>query len=83
MSEGPSTQTPAQLTRASSRPNRSTADETAREVTEQLIRDAGYDPMYAGGLDKSRALEDFLGVLFALSQTSGPVFYRFAPPEEL
>ena len=27
--------------------------------------------------------EDFLGVLFALSQTSGPVFYRFAPPGEL
>jgi predicted dinucleotide-binding enzyme len=60
-----------------------TADEAAREVTEQLIRDAGYEPMYAGGLDKSRALEDFLGVLFALSQTSGPVFYRFAPPGEL
>ena len=60
-----------------------TADETAREVTEQLIRDAGYEPVYAGGLDKSRALEDFLGILFALSQTAGPVFYRFAPPEAL
>ena len=60
-----------------------TADEAAREVTEQLIRDAGYEPVYAGRLDKSRALEDFLGILFAISQTAGPVFYRFAPPEEL
>jgi 8-hydroxy-5-deazaflavin:NADPH oxidoreductase len=60
-----------------------TADDAAREVTEQLIRDAGYEPVYAGGLDRSRALEDFLGILFALSQTGGPVFYRFAPPEKL
>ena len=73
-----------QIGEAKSKPGQVfTADDTARDVTEQLIRDAGYEPVYAGGLDKSRALEDFLGILFALSQTSGPVFYRFAPPGEL
>jgi predicted dinucleotide-binding enzyme len=60
-----------------------TADDDARAVTEQLIRDAGYEPVYAGALEKSRALEDFLGVLFAVSQANGPFFYRFAPPDKL
>jgi 8-hydroxy-5-deazaflavin:NADPH oxidoreductase len=56
------------------------ADEEAREVTEQLIRDAGYDPVSVGGLENARALEDFVpGVL----SKSGRVFYRFAPPGEL
>jgi 8-hydroxy-5-deazaflavin:NADPH oxidoreductase len=59
-------------------------DEAAREVTEQLIRDAGYDPVLAGGLENARALEDFLGPVFAISQSvGGPSFYRFAPPGEL
>jgi 8-hydroxy-5-deazaflavin:NADPH oxidoreductase len=56
------------------------ADEEAREVTEQLIRDAGYEPVSLGGLENARALEDFLtGVLGKI----GRVFYRFAPPEEI
>jgi len=55
------------------------ADDDAREVTEQLIRDAGYDPLYAGGLERARALEDHLGLWFAAGQT----FYRYAPPGEL
>jgi 8-hydroxy-5-deazaflavin:NADPH oxidoreductase len=56
------------------------ADEEAREVTEQLIRDAGYDPVGLGGLENARALEDFVpGVL----GKAGRVFYRFAPPGEL
>ena len=60
------------------------AEDAAREVTEQLIRDAGYDPVYVGGLDKARALEDHLGLLFAVNQAGmGPVFYRYAPPGEL
>ena len=49
------------------------ADDEARDVTEQLIRDAGFDPVNAGGLDNARALEDFIGP-FA---TFGPGFYRF------
>ncbi len=60
------------------------ADEEARAVTEQLIRDAGYEPVSAGGLDAARAVEDFLGVLFAVAQAgAGPFAYRFAPPESL
>jgi len=56
------------------------ADDEAREVTEQLIRDAGYDPVSAGGLENARALEDFVPGLFA---KIGRVFYRFAPSGEL
>jgi len=53
------------------------ADDGAREVTEQLIRDAGYDPVSVGGLESARALEDFVpGLLTKVGQ----VFYRFAPP---
>ena len=56
------------------------ADDDAREVTEQLIRDAGYEPVSVGGLESARALEDFVaGVLGKI----GRVFYRFAPPGEL
>ena len=52
------------------------ADEEAREVTEQLIRDAGYEPVPAGDLEQARALEDFLGPFAAF----GPSFYRFWKP---
>jgi 8-hydroxy-5-deazaflavin:NADPH oxidoreductase len=56
------------------------AEDDAREVTEQLIRDAGYDPVSVNGLENARALEDFVpGVLGKIGQ----VFYRFAPPGEL
>jgi predicted dinucleotide-binding enzyme len=57
------------------------ADDEARAVTEQLIRDAGYAPVYAGGLDKARALEEHLGLMFAVSQAGlGPFFYRMWSP---
>jgi predicted dinucleotide-binding enzyme len=56
------------------------ADDGAREVAVQLIRDAGYDPVSVGGIENARALEDFVpGVLAKI----GRVFYRFAPPGEL
>jgi 8-hydroxy-5-deazaflavin:NADPH oxidoreductase len=55
------------------------ADDDAVEVTERLIRDAGYDPVSIGGLENARALEDFVtGVLGKI----GRVFYRFAPAGE-
>jgi 8-hydroxy-5-deazaflavin:NADPH oxidoreductase len=58
------------------------AEDEAREVTEQLIRDAGYDPEGIVGLENARALEDFaMGVFSRLEKR--PVFYRFAPPGEL
>jgi predicted dinucleotide-binding enzyme len=60
------------------------ADDDAREVTEQLIRDAGFEPVSAGGLDQARALEDHLALMFAINQAGlGPFFYRYAKPGEL
>jgi predicted dinucleotide-binding enzyme len=60
------------------------AEDGAREATEQLIRDAGYDPVNAGGLDKARMLEDHLELLFAVNQAGlGPFFVRYARPGEL
>jgi predicted dinucleotide-binding enzyme len=56
------------------------ADDDAREVTQQLIRDAGYEPENVGGLESARALEDFVPSLF---MKLAPVFYRFAAPGEL
>ena len=52
------------------------ADDGAREVTEQLIRDAGYEPVYVGGLDKARVLEEHMALLGAI----GPSFYRYWRP---
>jgi 8-hydroxy-5-deazaflavin:NADPH oxidoreductase len=56
------------------------ADDGAREVTQQLIRDAGYEPESLGGLESARALEDFVPGVFVKLE---PVFYRFAAPGEL
>jgi predicted dinucleotide-binding enzyme len=57
------------------------AEDDAREVTEQLIRDAGYEPVSLGGIDNARALEDFVpGVLGKIE--AGRTFYRFAPPDD-
>jgi predicted dinucleotide-binding enzyme len=59
-------------------------DEEAREVVEQLIADAGYEPIYAGGLETAAAQEAALGLLFAISQGGmGPFLYRMAPPDKL
>jgi predicted dinucleotide-binding enzyme len=58
------------------------ADDEAREVTEQLIRDAGYEPVSLGGIENARALEDFVpGVLGKIE--AGRTFYRFALPAQL
>jgi predicted dinucleotide-binding enzyme len=57
------------------------ADEDAREVTEQLIRDAGYEPVYAGGLENARVLEDSMRLMSAVSNGGlGRHFYRFFAP---
>jgi predicted dinucleotide-binding enzyme len=60
------------------------ADDGARPVTELLIADAGYEPVFAGGLASARAVEDFLDVIFAVAQAgTGPFVYRIASPESL
>ncbi|HKC22415.1 MAG TPA: hypothetical protein VKB64_07890 [Gaiellaceae bacterium] len=73
-----------QIDSAKTRPsNIWSGDEEAREAVEQLIRDAGYDPVYAGGMDKTAVQEQGIALIFAISQASGPYFYRMAPPDEL
>jgi predicted dinucleotide-binding enzyme len=58
-------------------------DEEARAAVEQLSRDAGYDPIYAGGLENAGLQEQFLRLVFAINQGGlGPFFYRMAPPDE-
>ncbi len=60
------------------------ADEEAREAVEQLIRDAGFDPVSAGGLDTARLLEEHLALMGAVNQAGlGLFFYRMASPGEL
>jgi 8-hydroxy-5-deazaflavin:NADPH oxidoreductase len=57
------------------------ADDEARAVTEQLIRDAGYEPAFIGGLDKARMVEEHIGLMMALSSAGlGRHFYRYAAP---
>ncbi len=58
------------------------ADEGARRVTEQLIRDAGYDPVRVGDLSRARDFENAVWLLMGI-QPVGGVFYRFAVPGEL
>jgi 8-hydroxy-5-deazaflavin:NADPH oxidoreductase len=60
------------------------AEDGARDVTEQLIRDAGYDPVYVGGLETARMLEDHMSLVGAVAQGGlGRFFYRMVPPGEL
>jgi predicted dinucleotide-binding enzyme len=57
------------------------ADEGAREITERLIRDAGLEPVFAGGLENARVLEDAMQLWSAISNGGlGRHFYRFFAP---
>jgi predicted dinucleotide-binding enzyme len=57
-------------------------DEEARDVVEQLIRDAGYDPFYAGPLEYAPAQEQAMRLFSGMSQANGQFFYRFATPDD-
>ena len=58
-------------------------DEEARGVVEQLNRDAGYEPIYAGGLENAGIQESLLRLVFAINQGGlGAFFYRMAPPDQ-
>ncbi len=59
------------------------AEDDAQEVAEQLIRDAGYEPVSLGGLENARMLEDHLAFMSAISQGLDRFFYRYAKPGEL
>jgi predicted dinucleotide-binding enzyme len=57
-------------------------DEEARSAVEQLSRDAGYEPIYAGDLGKASLQESMLQFVFGIAQGGmGPFFYRMAPPD--
>jgi len=58
-------------------------DEEAREVVEQLNRDAGYDPVYTGPLESAARQESIIDVIFAIGEALGPYVYQFAPIEQL
>ena len=51
-------------------------DQEAREVVEQLNRDVGYEPIYAGGLESALAQETAMALIGAISGANGPFFYR-------
>jgi predicted dinucleotide-binding enzyme len=58
-------------------------DDEARAVVEQLNRDAGYEPVRAGGLENAHAQEQFITLVFGINQSGmGAFFYRIAPPDE-
>lgn len=60
------------------------ADPEAREVTERLAADAGYDPVFVGGLENARMLEDWLMLSMAIAGGGlGPYFYRMGGPGQL
>jgi 8-hydroxy-5-deazaflavin:NADPH oxidoreductase len=74
------------LDEASSTPsNLWCGDEEAREVVEQLTRDAGYEPVCAGPLKSAALQEGFLPLMFAINREGGmgPFLYRIAPPDQL
>ena len=73
------------LPAASSKPcNLWCGDDDARAVVEQLNRDAGYQPLYAGPLENAKAQEEFLSLMFAINQDGlGPFMYRMASPDQL
>jgi catechol 2,3-dioxygenase-like lactoylglutathione lyase family enzyme len=55
------------------------ADGGAREAAETLSRDAGYEPVFASGLDQARVLEDAVQLFGAIRRAGGgPYFHRFA-----
>jgi len=58
-------------------------DDEAREVVEQLNRDAGYDPVRIGPLESAAAQEGLIGVIFGIAEGMGPCVYRFAPVDQL
>jgi 8-hydroxy-5-deazaflavin:NADPH oxidoreductase len=60
------------------------AEPGARAITEQLIHEAGFDPVYVGNLEQARVLEDyFMQIMMPIVKEGGPFFYRYAKPGEL
>jgi 8-hydroxy-5-deazaflavin:NADPH oxidoreductase len=58
-------------------------DQETREIVEQLNRDAGYDPVYAGPIENAATQETMVNLIFAISEEVGLYVYRFAPIDQL
>lgn len=59
-------------------------DDEARDVVQQLTRDAGYEPVRLGGLDLAATQEGLAAPMIAIVQAGlGPFVYRLAAPGEL
>ena len=58
-------------------------DAEAREVVEQLNRDAGYDPIYVGPIDRAASQEALVTIIFDIGRGMGEFVYRMAPIEQL
>ncbi len=60
------------------------SDPEAREITKQLIHDAGFDPIHLGDLEQAPLLEGLIALTRVLGNGElGPFFYRFNRPGEL
>jgi predicted dinucleotide-binding enzyme len=60
------------------------SDSDAHQITEQLIRDAGFDPVHLGDLRQAPLLEGLVALTQVLGNGDlGPFFYRFNRPGEL
>jgi 8-hydroxy-5-deazaflavin:NADPH oxidoreductase len=60
------------------------AEDGARQLAEQLIRDAGFEPVFVGGLDHARLLEDHMTLIGAINKGGlGRFFSRYAAPGDL
>jgi 8-hydroxy-5-deazaflavin:NADPH oxidoreductase len=72
-----------QAATASSRPdNIWVGDDDARPPVERLSRDIGMEPRYGGPLENAAIQEEFATVLVAMVRDiGGPLFYRFASPQ--
>jgi len=57
-------------------------DEEARGVVEQLSRDAGYEPFYAGPLENAAAQESTMRLFAGMAQANGQFFNRFGTPDD-
>lgn len=57
-------------------------DDAAAGVVEQLIRDAGFDPLRIGLLDMAGLQEATMKALSSVREQIGLFFYRAAPPEQ-
>jgi hypothetical protein len=72
------------LSEARARPgNLWCGDPEAREVVEQLNRDAGYDPIYVGPIERAATQEALVTVMFDIYEGMGQFVYRMAPIEQI